>query len=687
MSETAAKLPRKSYKLPLKKWSMMKIYTVFLQSLKVLLSVCIFLSSAQLLWSQNIIGAQTGNPTAILDLQSTDKGLLIPRLTSDERSAITNPAPGLMIFNTTLNCLEINLGSSGSPDWVCMLGGSKVSSLDCGGAVITGSLMGEVAASGVTASVSYTGGDGGFHSGQTVASTGVTGLTATLIPGTFAVGSGSLTYTVTGTPSGGGTASFVLGIGGQNCALSLTVSPPIGTITGLNCAGASITGTLTANVPASGLSASVPYTGSNGGTYSGQTVTSTGVTGLTATLSGGTLTSGTGSLIYTITGTPSAAGTASFALSLGSQSCTLTVTVAANPGSLPPGSGSFAGRTCFDIALSNDNTNSCAPLSNRLARQADFTNAATHTQVYTFRPTGTVSNVRFIYLNTNGNVVTGLSGGNSGNNISTPVTVTVNYNTNLNTLALGLTNSNPLTAEIFVIYNDGATNNGTDQQLKLNILVKDCVCCGAFVTSTQWKDFMCHNLGADQSANAFVPSWELNGHYYQWGRNPTCFGRDGVDGTNPCSSPVYGAAGPWGNTTANDNAGSITGWSTTAAPNDAWADNSKTVNDPCPPGFRVPTIDQLQGVITRTAENPRTQVGSWMSSSTNYSSGALFGLSLFLPSSGQRLGTTGALAGRGDGTIYWSSSISNDRSLGINTASVLNLVTRTTGLPIRCIAE
>ena len=96
----------------------MKIYTVFLQSLKVLLSVCIFLSSAQLLWSQNIIGAQTGNPTAILDLQSTDKGLLIPRLTSDERSAITNPAPGLMIFNTTLNCLEINLGSSGSPDWV-----------------------------------------------------------------------------------------------------------------------------------------------------------------------------------------------------------------------------------------------------------------------------------------------------------------------------------------------------------------------------------------------------------------------------------------------------------------------------------------------------------------------------------------------------------------------------------------
>ena len=418
-----------------------------------------------------------------------------------------------------------------------------VDSINCGTATNTGTLTQGTAASGVSSSVPYTGGNGGSHSGQTVTSTGVTGLTATLSSGTFANGNGTLVYNITGTPSASGTASFALSIGGQTCALNLSVAinlvtqypagsvfcasgptaivdvtNPItgkiwmdrnlgasqaatsstdvnsygdiyqwgrgndghqcrnsattsslstsdqpgngnfiiitnnpydwrstqndnlwqgingtnnpcpngyriptdnelsqersswssdnsfgaynsplklsmtgyrnvatgvltrvnengyiwsstisgtssrnlifsteiawhaddirasgesircikdpsaitGTVNSINCGSATNTGALTQGTAASGVSSSVPYTGGNGGSHSGQTVTSTGVAGLTATLSSGTFANGNGTLVYSITGTPSASGTASFALNIGGQTCTLNLTVSIN---------------------------------------------------------------------------------------------------------------------------------------------------------------------------------------------------------------------------------------------------------------------------------------------------------------------------------------------------------------------
>ena len=52
------------------------------------------------------IGITAPDPTAQLDLTSTNKGLLIPRLTTAQRNAIANPALSLFIFNTTTNCFE-----------------------------------------------------------------------------------------------------------------------------------------------------------------------------------------------------------------------------------------------------------------------------------------------------------------------------------------------------------------------------------------------------------------------------------------------------------------------------------------------------------------------------------------------------------------------------------------------------
>ena len=225
---------------------------------------------------------------------------------------------------------------------VSQLPGS-ISALNCSSATNTGSIISGSSASGVSSSVPYSGGNGGTHAGQTVTSTGVTGLTATLASGTFANGNGSLIYTITGTPSGSGNANFALNIGGRTCTLTRDVIQNSGTISALNCSSATNSGTLTAGTAASGVSSTVPYTGGNGGAYTGQSATSTGVTGLTATLASGSFINGSGSLIYTITGTPSGSGTASFALSIGGRSCTLTRTVIASSTSTFPDGTVFCG--------------------------------------------------------------------------------------------------------------------------------------------------------------------------------------------------------------------------------------------------------------------------------------------------------------------------------------------------------
>jgi len=50
------------------------------------------------------VGVNTDNstpdPSAMLDVKSTNKGILIPRLTLAQRNAIANPAGGLMIYQT-----------------------------------------------------------------------------------------------------------------------------------------------------------------------------------------------------------------------------------------------------------------------------------------------------------------------------------------------------------------------------------------------------------------------------------------------------------------------------------------------------------------------------------------------------------------------------------------------------------
>lgn len=96
-----------------------------------------------------------------------------------------------------------------------------------------------------------------------------------------------------------------------------------GTIQSLNCGSFINYGTLEVLKPANNVSSSVSYAGGNGGSYPAQTVNSTGVTGLNAKLQSGFFLLSGGTLTYTISGTPSTSGTASFAIQVGGKSCTL----------------------------------------------------------------------------------------------------------------------------------------------------------------------------------------------------------------------------------------------------------------------------------------------------------------------------------------------------------------------------
>ncbi|MCF6224585.1 MAG: hypothetical protein L3J34_12805 [Flavobacteriaceae bacterium] len=49
------------------------------------------------------IGTTTPDPSAALDISATDKGFLMPRMTTVQREAIVNPANSLMVFDTDTN--------------------------------------------------------------------------------------------------------------------------------------------------------------------------------------------------------------------------------------------------------------------------------------------------------------------------------------------------------------------------------------------------------------------------------------------------------------------------------------------------------------------------------------------------------------------------------------------------------
>lgn len=75
-------------------------------------------------YSQVGIGTTTPDVSSILDIKANPPavGLLLPRLTTSERDAsIKSPSPGLVIYNSTTNTLEVAISGS---LWVDVVNGT-----------------------------------------------------------------------------------------------------------------------------------------------------------------------------------------------------------------------------------------------------------------------------------------------------------------------------------------------------------------------------------------------------------------------------------------------------------------------------------------------------------------------------------------------------------------------------------
>lgn len=177
------------------------------------------------------IGTTVPNASAILDINvdgltsGNKKGFLGPKaeLSSEtDQVTIPSPATGLLVYNLGTGGLVYNgyVFWNGT-EWRTFSNGSlapgTVGAITCNGVTLTPSTYSSGLPYMGTMNVPYTGANGGVYPAQIIGP--VNGLTATLSAGNFNSGSGTLSYTVSGTPTVTSpvTTVFSLNIGGKTC--------------------------------------------------------------------------------------------------------------------------------------------------------------------------------------------------------------------------------------------------------------------------------------------------------------------------------------------------------------------------------------------------------------------------------------------------------------------------------------
>lgn len=91
--------------------------------MKINLLVSVFFTAGMLISSaasaQVAVNSDGSTPenSAMLDVKSTSKGLLVPRMTIAQRNAIATPATGLLVFCTDNNQYYMNKGTPATPNW------------------------------------------------------------------------------------------------------------------------------------------------------------------------------------------------------------------------------------------------------------------------------------------------------------------------------------------------------------------------------------------------------------------------------------------------------------------------------------------------------------------------------------------------------------------------------------------
>ena len=285
-----------------------------------------------------------------------------------------------------------------------------------------------------------------------------------------------------------------------------------------------------------------------------------------------------------------------------------TVVGMVNPATLAIGAGTLTGKTCFDINMSNDG-DICGA---KAGRATAATNFKTDNQFdYVFTRSGAITNLRFVVVDPDGAVAS-----TNADAVAVPgsvgaatVTLNVTYKNTLNDandIVYGKTSDNAVNVKIYAVYTIGTT----DYAVPISIKIQDCVCCGAYIAPNVWRNFMCRNLGADPNLDYTVMKPELVGKYYVMGNDkPSKNSSGAVISTAQGGGIIYGGG-----------VFDFVSWKTSVGAN-------KAPKDPCPVGYRVPTLAEWKGVINN---NTYTKVTNTIPGNPTYT-GTKFGQSLYLP--------------------------------------------------------
>lgn len=99
------------------------------------------------------IGTITPDNSSLLDLSSNNKGLLVPRLTTQQRTNISNPANGLLVYDIDEDCFFFFQSSSSSWQSLCNTTGLQGVTGPTGATGATGASGGPIGPTGPTGSI------------------------------------------------------------------------------------------------------------------------------------------------------------------------------------------------------------------------------------------------------------------------------------------------------------------------------------------------------------------------------------------------------------------------------------------------------------------------------------------------------------------------------------------------------